>query len=139
MRANASTIVVGLSRRSAFCLSGLLTVLLCTAPVLASTLAATGTWRSSKTTAKDGTWQLSASKSAASDELEGGVSVAGQPTFSQGVVHGSLGDSGAISFGILYNDVEEAVFTGNVVGGTVSGTYTTKDGDEGTWTGSVAP
>jgi hypothetical protein len=139
MRTKASTMLWNLHRGMAFLVSGLLLSGLWIAPASADSVSASGTWRSSRNADKDGTWQLAASKSAASDELEGSVSVAGQPNFNQGAVHGSFGQSGQISFGIVYNDVEESVFTGNVVGGTVSGTYTTKDGDEGTWTGSVGP
>lgn len=99
-------------------------------------MAASGAWSSGVTDGKEGTWQLAASKS--DDAFSGTLTATGPADFGQGTVFGSMTATGDMRFGIVFNDIEEATFSGEVTGGVVSGTYTTKDGDSGTWTGKLA-
>lgn len=105
-------------------------------PAQAQGLAATGAWSSGITDGKEGTWELRASKS--ENGFTGTLSTTGPGDFADGTVFGSMTPTGDVHFGILYNDVEEATFAGTVSGGALSGTYTTKDGDSGTWSGKLA-
>lgn len=106
---------------------------------LAQSLGAGGSWVSSSSVDgdKEGTWELKADKS--DTGLTGNFSATGPSDFAQGSIFGALEGGGDIHFGIVYNEVEEAVFTGSVVGAVASGTYSTKNGDSGHWTGSFGP
>lgn len=106
------------------------------AAIHADTLNASGTWVSNSSVGgdKEGNWTLTAST--AGTELTGSFGATGPCDVTQGAVFGSLNGGGDIHFGILYNEAEEAVFDGAVSGATASGTYTTKNGDAGRWTGT---
>ena len=105
--------------------------------VQAQNLSGSGSWRSSVTDDKEGTWQLTATKS--DSGLSGSLTATGTSDFAQGSIFGAVGDNGDIHFGIVYDNSEQAVFTGTVTGAVASGTYTTSHGDSGTWTGGVGP
>jgi len=102
----------------------------------AQSFSASGSWVSNSSVdgSKEGTWQLSATK--ADTNLNGSFRATGPCDFTQGSLFGSLGSGGDIRFGIVYNDIEEAEFSGSVVGAVASGTYSTTAGDSGRWTGS---
>ena len=94
-----------------------------------------GRWASSGSQ-RNGSWRLVATKS---DTLvTGTLNATGMSDFTQGSVAGSLGSSGDIQFGVVYNETEEATFVGKLAGAAISGTYTTKSGDAGTWKGHLA-
>ncbi len=116
-----------------------LLVMVMRAPVRAQQqpFAASGVWTSSNSQSKTGTWQVTGTGT--NSDLSGAFTATGPADVTQGSVFGTTnGDSGDIKFGILYNDTEDATFTGTVAGGAMSGTYTTKAGDAGTWSGSIA-
>jgi hypothetical protein len=99
----------------------------------AEDITGSGSWGSSGGQG-NGTWRLVATKS--DTVLTGTLNATGMSDFTQGTVAGSLDSGGVIQFGVVYNDVEEATFVGTLVSSGVSGTYTTKSGDSGTWSGS---
>jgi hypothetical protein len=100
--------------------------------------AASGSWQSNNGQDKKGTWQVTGTGTNA--DLSGTFTATGPSDVTQGSVFGTTGgDAGEIKFGILYQDAEEATFTGTIAGGSMSGTYTTKAGDAGTWSGTVGP
>lgn len=108
------------------------------APVCAQQqpFAASGVWRSNNGQDKTGTWQVTGTGT--NSDLTGSFTATGPSDVKQGNVFGNSNtDSGDIKFGILYNDVEEATFAGSITNGAMSGTYTTKGGDAGTWSGNV--
>jgi hypothetical protein len=100
----------------------------------AATPAASGVWRSGVTD-NSGTWQLQATQ--ADGAITGTITATGTTDFAQGSIFGTVGPTGELKFGIIYNDVEEATFVGSVSGGVASGNYTTTSGDSGTWIGSL--
>lgn len=97
-------------------------------------LGASGSWLSSQTDGKEGSWTLAAVKSGTT--LTGTVTTNGPADFNAASIYGAFSETGDIHFGVLYNDAYEATFDGAVSGKVVSGTYTTKDGDSGTWAGN---
>jgi hypothetical protein len=104
----------------------------------AQTVTLSGTWVSKASVAgnKEGTWQLSGSPG--DSGLNGSFTASGPADVKEGNVFGAyIPGGGDIQFGILYNDVEEATFTGTVNGAIASGTYSTRSGDSGTWTGTI--
>jgi hypothetical protein len=104
----------------------------------AQTTTLSGTWVSKASVAgdKEGTWQLNGTIS--DSALSGNFSATGPCDVKQGNVFGSYTQGGGdIHFGILYNDVEEGTFTGTMQGAIASGTYSTRSGDSGTWTGTL--
>jgi hypothetical protein len=105
----------------------------------AQSVSGSGSWVSNSSVdgSKEGTWQLSATKD--DTGLSGSFSASGPSDFARGNVFGAFGSGGDIHFGILYDDVEEADFSGTVVGAVASGTYTTANGDSGRWVGSFGP
>jgi hypothetical protein len=100
----------------------------------APTQAASGAWHSGITDGS-GTWQMQGSQS--DGTIAGTITATGTADFAQGSIYGTITATGELSFGVIYNDVEEATFVGSVSGGVASGTYTTVSGDSGTWIGSL--
>ncbi len=98
---------------------------------------AVGTWQSSASGAKPGTWKAILFKSAAGDALGGTISIDGAAAISDATVQGSMTDS-SISFGVVQGDTTWATFTGAASGSGMSGTYTfSAFNDTGTWSGTL--
>ncbi len=101
----------------------------------AQSLPPSGVWRSNTSAEKSGTWQMAATRS--ENTFSGTLTTTGPIAFSQGNVFGTTSERGEIHFGVIYNDAEVGSFTGSLSGATVTGSYTTNDGDSGVWSGTA--
>lgn len=77
-------------------------------------------------------WQLQV-KQMDDNSLTGRITIVGSPRIQQARIEGQI--SGSAVDGVLVDnaDTQIGTFTGSVSNGSVSGTYTTADGDTGTW------
>jgi len=110
-----------------------------TRPVVAqaSPVDAAGTWTShpGQKGIKKGGWKLKATVDGT--QLSGRIRLTGPVGFHGGNIFGDLSPKGEVRFGVVYDSVEQATFTGVVDGPQISGTYGTRTGESGTWTGQL--
>lgn len=100
---------------------------------------ASGTWTSGDGT-KSGGWSATFGVGEVNSEgvvttVDGKIDFTNMPTLKGGKLNGSL-SPGKITFGVMYDSVEQGTFEGTVAeGGDLSGTFELPDGFRGTWEG----
>jgi hypothetical protein len=97
-------------------------------------LRASGSWATPD--GRSGIW--TAEFATGGQELGGRLEIADLPEVHAGNVQGTLSGD-VVTFGILYDSREQAVFTGSIVENQMSGDFTTPEGLGGTWNGTLAP
>ena len=91
-----------------------------------------GRWESSREAAGKNDWQIEVERFT-DDSIAGSIIVIGSPYLSKARIEGRV--DGKEVYGVLIGDDERQVgtFSGIVADNGVSGTYTTKQGDSGSW------
>jgi hypothetical protein len=99
-----------------------------------------GKWQSRRNGGDDHSWHIQL-KELDDDSLAGRITVVGSPLIQQAKIEGQI--SGSEVYGVIVgdDDVQVATFTGSLFKGGpstglrtgMSGTYTTTDGDSGSW------
>ncbi len=94
-------------------------------------LVGSGKWQSQRN-GNDSNWHIQL-KRLDDDSLSGRITVVGSPLVQQARIEGQI--SGTEVYGVIVgeNDIQVATFTGAIFKDGMSGTYTTSDGDSGSW------
>jgi len=101
-------------------------------PAIVRQFVAGGNWQSHRDALDKRGWQIQM-KHFDDDSLSGRIIIVGSPRLQQARLEGRV--DGTQVYGVLVDDHDSQVgtFTGSIYQNSVSGTYTTADGDTGDW------
>lgn len=123
---------IGFGVRLSIATISLLTGGMLTSSAAQQVLRASGDWTTDD--GRSGPW--SAEFALGGTELGGRIEIRDLEEVRSGNVAGTS-SSTAIQFGIVYDDREQAVFSGTIEGAVVSGVFASPDGVSGTWKGEL--